>query len=202
MSMPQRFGTWFEILLEQLSHREVTYRADIVFAACNLMQMITPIAERRSSLIQAMGLDYGNLPAVNYAILTGKLISLTDGLGMLSLVDHSGESPSHEKSTASLPSWVPDINKPLSSSVLLAQDFDAPSSLGAGDPMTMGNFGRTTSIDPALRSKTISGKRAHLALKGVILGPIADISPLTAAADTESWYKVLSSIQEPDWSAQ
>ncbi|KAN0121979.1 Heterokaryon incompatibility protein (HET) domain containing protein [Hyaloscypha variabilis] len=201
MSEKQRFGTWLEILLEQLSHREVTHRVDIIFAAVNLLSKIAllsgydPSTEMKG--FEAMDLDYKMPVEHTYLQTVIYLLMITDSLNVFSLIDHYSTVTLHKTSSWPLPSWLPDFTRPLGSSRLLAQDFDATSSLNPGKPISLANFNKTFVKDE--ESGSLSPGPPRFTLQGILLGSIKIISPPTSTPDAESWCETLHSIPATDW---
>jgi hypothetical protein len=201
MSEKQRFGTWLEILLEQLSHREVTHRVDIIFAAVNLLSKTAllsgydPSTEMKG--FEAMDLDYKMPVEHTYLQTVIYLLMITDSLNVFSLIDHYSTVTLHKTSSWPLPSWLPDFTRPLGSSRLLAQDFDATSSLNPGKPISLANFNKTFVKDE--ESGSLSPGPPRFTLQGILLGSIKIISPPTSTPDAESWCETLHSIPATDW---
>lgn len=192
MSREQQFVNWMEILLERLSHREATHKVDIIFAALSLLLRIFPTEHDPSKVPGILGLDYTKPPVENYCIITAQLLALAGNLNILSLVNNDADIFLEKRDGNSTPSWAPNMNKPLSSSRLLAQGFDASSSSSIGtDAFEMfESFRRILSGDPT----------SPLKVKGVVLGSITALSPPSSAADTESWAQTISSITASRWS--
>ena len=191
MSSDERFCICMEILLEQLIHREATHRVDIVFAALSLLLKVFYNGNHTSTTPRLMRLDYNRHDIQTYRSITIRLLAVANNLNMLSLANNNGYAMVDKNTYEVLPSWVPDMTRPLSSSRLLARGFDASSSVFRTDgPET----------DASGHPEILCDSTTQLNITGIVLGSITALSPSSYNANIEAWVQAVTTPSPSIWS--